>query len=224
MRTPPIPLPEEGAREGSFNPSPHVHGAVALALLTADSDPARPDDPVELRLLVTPSLPPAPPPLGGSADRFRPHDPLRCSNGTRNVILPDGRALPRCLNGGFHIYTHDGVAAGLASAAPSRRPDDWPGGARYAATVSHATISQQLVSLAPGRARWKTPDVAAPDDTFLDVTICQSASRSHLRGGGDGCSIVLSALAKVEADELDHYKAELSATGPFAPGYGRLVP
>jgi len=141
----------------------------------------------------------------------------------RNTVLPDGRALSLCLNGGFHIYTHDGVAMGLAAAAPSRRPDDWPGGARFA-TVNHATIGQQMLSLAPSRPRWKAPDVAAPDDTFVDVTICHPASSSRLRDGGDGRSIVLSALATAEDSKLRHYRAELSAAGPFAPGKGSLVP
>ena len=205
--------PEEGAREGPSNPSPHVPGEAAPLASDDDNAEGPPGTPHLSRV----------PPLRDTAPRSRPHDATHCGRGERGNVLPDGRQLPFCANGGFNIYTHDGIAAALTSSAPSQRPDNWPG-RRYATAVKK-TIGQIMVSLAPSREPWRIPDVASPGDdivTFVDVTIERSAYGSHK--GGDGRSNVLSALSLAAADKIKHYNDELGPSGPFAPGKGRFVP
>ena len=206
---------EEGAREGSSTPSPHVPGDAATLELEPDDDAEEGPPGTPHRPLV--------PPLRDTAPLSRPHDALRCGRRARGTIRHDGRELDLCANGGFHIYTHDGIAAALTSSAPPQRPDNWPG--RRFATAVKKTIGQMMVSLAPSREPWRIPDVASPgDDTFVDVTIVRSGSAHRPPTGGDGRSIVLSALSLAAANKIKHYKDELGPTGPFAPGKGRFVP
>ena len=193
-------------------------GEAALLETDDDIDPAEgPPDP------ETPHRTPAPR-LRDTAPLSRPHDTLRCGRRARGIVHREGRELPFCANGGFHIYTHDGIAAALTSSAPPQRPDNWPG-RRYATAVKK-TIGQIMVSLAPSCEHWRTPDVAAPGDdimTFVDVTIDRS-SHNPDTAGDDGRSKVLSALSAAVAHKNKHYNVESGPSGPFAPGKGRFVP
>ena len=200
---------EESAREGLSSPSPRVHGAGGSAYLAGGGAQS-------VRL----------PPLSrhtGLSHRSagRPHDPGYCGAHPRRVVSPLGRPLLVCPNGGYGISTHDSLAAALASLAPPRPLGAWPGANRFATAVKHV-IKRRLASLAPGR-EWRAPDVAAPGDTFVDITVSH-ITPSRLRGARDGRSCVLYALYLEETMKRSHYKNEMAPSGPLAPGTGCFVP
>ena len=142
-----------------------------------------------------------------------------------NVVSsrPLGDLSSPARTGGYSISTHDSLALALASVAPPRPMGAWPaaGATRYATAVKQA-IKRRLHSLAPGR-EWSAPDVAAPGDTFIDVTVAH-ITPSRVNGARDGRSCVLRALHQEEGQKRAHYMRELAPGGPLAPGTGSFVP